>query len=177
MIAYPVSILTELASNELSPSARDSRSVSVPNLPSARWPYRTKPTMKACARPYMVPFSSALVQPRWDCYIQGANSQHFTWQIQKMFCSNTEESIFLAHPSTITSYLASTPRQVLSHSRQCQAPAWPDRFLLWLDCYCMRDWENTAKVTLSDSHSGIWPTWSPNQGIFLPTSVLYTNRK
>lgn len=99
-----------------------------------------------------------------------------------MFCSNPEEriSFSLVHPSTITSYLASALRQVLSHSRRCQVPAWPDRFLLWLHCCCMRDSENAEEVTLSDHHCGIWPTWSPKLGIFLPTSMcrnLFWNKR
>lgn len=50
MIAYPVSVLTELALNELlSPSASDRGSVSVPNLPSSRQQGRAKATMKPYA--------------------------------------------------------------------------------------------------------------------------------
>lgn len=40
-------------------------------------------------------------------------------------------SFSLAYPSTGTSYLATVLRRVLSHSRQCQVPAWPDFCFGW----------------------------------------------
>lgn len=74
-------------------------------------------------------------------------------------------SFSLAYPSTGTSYLATALRRVLSHSRQCQVPAWPD--------FCF-GWTATAQQTGRTQWRSLYQITTQASGpLDLPTKAFF----